>query len=80
MNTYTITHPINTDPPNTMYWNPPQTATRQIPHKCPICDGTGTVPNGFYNKFSSCSTTITPEQCRSCSGSGILWAQEIITN
>lgn len=44
------------------------------PHRCPICNGTGLVPNGFYMQTSgnwSTSSTI-PEQCRSCGGTGIV--------
>lgn len=38
--------------------------------KCPVCEGRGHVPNGFYldmgpsNEFTS--------QCRSCAGRGVL--------
>ena len=44
-------------------------------YKCPICNGTGKVPNGFYtaigvNEYSSSSAT--PEVCRSCNGTGIV--------
>lgn len=46
------------------------------PHRCPVCNGTGLVPNGFYavigvDTYSDISTAgIT---CRSCNGSGIVW-------
>ncbi len=49
------------------------------PHCCPICSGTGTVPNGFYRQVSgqwSSSSDATPEQCRSCRGTGIVWEQK----
>ena len=40
---------------------------------CPICDGRGIVPQGFYavptgQQFMS--TNLVPEQCRSCTGMG----------
>jgi hypothetical protein len=41
---------------------------------CPVCSGTGNVPNGFYNQISGewSSTSIIPERCRSCDGQGII--------
>ena len=45
-----------------------------IPHKCPVCQGTGIVGAGFYNRGCSGFTTRTNgEQCRTCWGSGIVW-------
>ena len=43
--------------------------------KCPVCNGRGIVPQGFYmvpegQDFSSSSTA--PETCKTCSGSGII--------
>jgi uncharacterized cupin superfamily protein len=45
------------------------------PHRCPICNGTGNVPNGFYNQTSGewTTTDATPETCQTCSGRGIVW-------
>lgn len=45
------------------------------PHRCPVCNGNGLVPNGFYMQTSGnwSTTNITPEMCRSCSGVGIVW-------
>ena len=45
------------------------------PHRCPVCNGNGLVPNGFYMQTSGHWTTssITPETCRSCGGTGIVW-------
>lgn len=45
------------------------------PHTCPICGGNGLVDNGFYDQTSGAWTTSsnTPEECRSCSGTGIVW-------
>lgn len=38
--------------------------------KCPVCEGRGTVPCGFY---SSGSNNTGPERCRSCGETGFLW-------
>lgn len=45
------------------------------PHRCPVCNGNGLVPNGFYMQTSGhwSTSSITPETCRSCSGTGIVW-------
>jgi len=45
------------------------------PFVCPVCNGNGLVPNGFYNQTSGNwgTTDITPEQCRTCNGIGIVW-------
>ena len=45
------------------------------PHRCPVCNGNGLVPNGFYMQTSGhwSTSSITPEQCRSCNGTGIVW-------
>ncbi len=55
-------------------------AWRQLasePHRCPVCDGRGTVPLGFYDGTvdHSGTTTTVPhtENCRSCLGVGVLW-------
>jgi len=48
---------------------------RQDPYICPVCGGNGLVANGFYNQIGGewSTTSITPEQCRSCNGTGIVW-------
>ena len=43
--------------------------------KCPVCNGRGIVPCGFYmvpegQDFASSSTA--PETCKTCYGSGII--------
>lgn len=46
----------------------------QKPYICPVCNGRGLVPHGFYNTQSYYSSTdVTEEICRSCGGSGIVW-------
>jgi len=50
------------------------------PYKCPICDGRGIVPAGFYqvtfHGYGFTSTSSSHEICRSCGGSGIIWGKE----
>lgn len=47
------------------------------PYKCPICNGTGIVPGGFYFSVNGYSTsTNTTEMCRQCQGIGIIWGVE----
>ena len=43
--------------------------------RCPVCGGNGLVPNGFYNTVTGImsTTSITPETCRSCNGTGIVY-------
>jgi hypothetical protein len=44
------------------------------PFKCPVCEGRGIVPGGFYNSLSNTWLAITvSEPCRSCKGEGIVW-------
>lgn len=47
----------------------------QQPHCCPVCSGKGVVPNGFYNSTDTSWSTssITPDQCKPCKGTGIVW-------
>lgn len=42
---------------------------------CPVCQGKGWVPNGFYNVTYGSnyySTNLSPEICRSCKGKGYI--------
>jgi hypothetical protein len=50
----------------------------KIPFKCPICGGNGLVPHGFYNQTGGqfSSTDTTPETCRICNGSGIVYVEQ----
>jgi hypothetical protein len=58
---------------------PPQKAERKkkekTPHKCPICEGKGVVPCGFYGTSSSSRLTTEEliDECRTCKGKGIVW-------
>lgn len=47
-----------------------------IPYCCPVCNGKGIVPNGFYTSLGNMgsSTNASPEKCRSCNGTGIIWS------
>lgn len=38
---------------------------------CPVCEGRGNVPAGFYGRMVS-STGTGPETCQTCDGKGIL--------
>lgn len=40
--------------------------------KCPVCEGKGLVPAGFYNISSAPVPRTSPEQCRTCAGTGVL--------
>ena len=42
------------------------------PYTCPVCQGRGFVLCGFYASAGLTSSVI-PEQCRSCNGAGIVW-------
>ena len=48
----------------------------KVPHRCPICGGNGIVSGGFYTTLNGCTglTTNLTEQCKQCSGTGILWS------
>ena len=47
------------------------------PYLCPVCNGHGHVPGGFYLSTGPYSTSnVTVETCRACYGTGVLWAQE----
>ena len=38
--------------------------------KCPVCEGRGFVPAGFYNPSGGSGTAVSTEKCRSCGGAG----------
>src|SRR5208282_6077669 len=43
------------------------------PHKCPVCNGRGKVPAGFYGDQG---TDVSEPPCRSCHGSGLVWSND----
>jgi hypothetical protein len=48
----------------------------QVPYCCPICNGKGIVPQGFYSTGYDggyLSNSTTPDTCKSCGGTGIIW-------
>lgn len=61
--------------PGIFYMEPKTTTKEQKPYRCPVCNGRGTVPNGFYRSTGDVivSYTTEPEVCRTCSGKGIVW-------
>ena len=40
-------------------------------NRCPVCNGKGIVPAGFYS-YGNASTGTVDETCRSCKGSGYI--------
>ena len=55
---------------------PTAKGAEEIAQCCPVCGGNGLVPCGFYNQTSGHwgTTSITPETCRSCNGTGVVFA------
>lgn len=52
----------------------------RTPFKCPVCNGQRRVPRGFYDAIGVDNWTtsdVTPETCRTCNGSGIVWGEDI---
>jgi len=46
-----------------------------VPHLCPVCNGNGLVPGGFYTQTSgNWMSTNATEECRSCNGTGVIWS------
>lgn len=57
--------------PVTYLWPAPSKA----PHTCPVCNGRGDMPKGFYEtelcpQVTACTVSA---MCRSCNGKGVLW-------
>ena len=53
---------------------PEEKPLHKIPYRCPFCGGTMTVHAGFYSG-GYLGTSASPEPCRSCSGTGIIWGE-----
>ena len=51
------------------------TRKNSTPHRCPVCNGTGTVPYGFYLQISPTSVASF-ETCRQCKGEGYIWSKD----
>lgn len=49
------------------------TLLRRVPYKCPVCEGKGVVPAGFYESCGGYLTNISSITCQSCDGTGIVW-------
>ena len=45
------------------------------PYICPVCDGRGSMPPGFYDSAIALNSTQR-EPCRTCNGTGIVWTSE----
>jgi hypothetical protein len=62
-------------PAVTSVWTSP---VSQIPHRCPVCEGRGIVPHGFYvspsNQQTYLSSSAAPEVCKSCAGTGVIFS------
>ena len=44
----------------------------KVPFKCPVCEGRGQVPSGFYTGMGGVVSTVS-ERCQTCHGTGIIW-------
>lgn len=44
------------------------------PYLCPVCEGIGKVPGGFYD--GNPNPVLAREECKACSGTGILWGSD----
>ena len=51
-------------------------------HRCPVCEGRGYVPPGFYigvDPRDGLTVTIPQvEQCRACNGYGVVWRNLLV--
>lgn len=44
------------------------------PHCCPVCNGRGSVPEGFYKDLKlETFQGVGIEECKACKGIGIIW-------
>ena len=46
--------------------------------KCPVCEGRGHVPQGFYLDLCTTTGTCAPIMCRACQGKGFIFVQDEI--
>jgi len=50
-----------------------------IPHKCPVCNGFGTVSKPPWvagDQETWLSSSCEPYPCKACNGTGIIWEKE----
>ena len=49
-----------------------------IQQKCPICEGKGIVPSGFYNTLPGCTSISSNsyETCRNCESKGVVFIEQ----
>lgn len=46
----------------------------RVPFLCPVCQGRGVVPAGFYQAcHHGVTSDAADQQCKSCRGEGIVW-------
>lgn len=60
-----------------------ESVTRYVRQLCPVCQGHGIVPRGFYDVPAGQTFTTTnagPERCRQCKGGGVIRATEVVNN
>lgn len=43
------------------------------PYRCPVCEGSGLVPTGFYSSEFITGAIPGSETCRTCDGKGVIW-------
>lgn len=53
----------------------PITLYGHVPFCCPVCLGRGLVAPGFYT-LGNVTTSLTPDGCRACGGTGLVWARQ----
>ena len=47
--------------------------THRCPHRCPVCNGSGSVDEALYTGWQTGGTAINVVPCRSCAGTGVVW-------
>ena len=47
--------------------------THRCPHRCPVCNGSGSVDEHLYTQFPFAGTTLNRVPCCSCTGTGMVW-------
>lgn len=52
-------------------WSNPLPSSLWNVQTCPVCEGRGNLPHGFYSRLTV-ATSTEPETCQTCDGKGIL--------